>query len=57
VVKVGKAPRCLLPTDGTSRAAEVGWWPAFDQPVTVVGRLTFPLIRPTIPAWTAAASC
>ena len=25
VVNVGKAPRCGLPTDGVSRAAEVGW--------------------------------
>ena len=31
VVKVGKAPRGRLPTDGVSRTAEVGWWPTLDR--------------------------
>jgi hypothetical protein len=57
VVKVGKAPRCGLPTDGVSRAAQVGWWPALDQRVSVVGWLTFAPIRPTIPACRVQRSC
>ena len=55
LVNVGKAPRCGLPTDGVSRTAEVGWWPTVDQRVSVVGWLTFPRIRPTIPACGRAA--
>ena len=35
VVKVGKAPRCGLPTDGVSRAAQVGWSPTLDQPLVL----------------------